>query len=512
MTEGTAPAAIPAAQYVRMSTEHQRYSADNQAAVIELYAAAHGYEVVQTYADLGRSGLMLEKRPALQQLLADVASGSVNYQNILVFDVSRWGRFQDPDEAAACELACKRAGIRVHYCAEPFDNDGGPLSSILKAIKRVMAAEYSRELSEKVFAAQRRCAASGYLACRWAPFGTGRMMVDHHGRHVRPLAEGERNLSGHRVTLVPGRADEVRCVRRMFRLYGRRGWTMTRIAQALNDDGLRTRTGKPWTHLSVGHILRCEAYIGNYVYGRTASKLGGPIVRVPTAEWTRAEGVFQPIIGRQLFADVQRRLSRTRPLPDAQMIDELARLLAKKGYLTRALIDAEPGMLGAAAYSRRFGTIAEAYRRVGFEAECHRAETAVQASFATRERLVGEVANNLVAPGRQATVNGRLARVVVDNSLTIDVRVCRPKVVPRHPVYWCYQDQRREPARLTLVVRLDKALRSLDFCLATAAFFTARRHLFLPAKMSQDGLEVFTSLDGLYERCLRLLGWPVSAA
>ena len=59
---------------------------------------------------------------------------------ILVFDVSRWGRFQDTDEAACYEFLCKRAGIKVHFCAETLPNDGSLASTFLKLVKRAMAA------------------------------------------------------------------------------------------------------------------------------------------------------------------------------------------------------------------------------------------------------------------------------------------------------------------------------------------------------------------------------------
>jgi len=72
-----------------------------------------------------------------------------DFEYILVYDVSRWGRFQDVDESAHYEFICKQAGIKVAYCAEQFDNDGSMISSIVKNIKRVMAAEYSRELSQR---------------------------------------------------------------------------------------------------------------------------------------------------------------------------------------------------------------------------------------------------------------------------------------------------------------------------------------------------------------------------
>ena len=127
-----------------MSTEHQKYSTDNQAAEIRAYAERRGFEIVRTYADEGKSGLSIGGRSALQRLFADIDGGNADFEAILVYDVSRWGRFQDPDEAAHYELRCKRAGIAVHYCAEQFENDGTIGSSIIKTVKRAMAGEYSR--------------------------------------------------------------------------------------------------------------------------------------------------------------------------------------------------------------------------------------------------------------------------------------------------------------------------------------------------------------------------------
>ena len=58
-----------AAAYVRMSTEHQQYSTENQLDAIRVYAAAHELEIVRVYTDAGKSGLSLDGREALQQLL-----------------------------------------------------------------------------------------------------------------------------------------------------------------------------------------------------------------------------------------------------------------------------------------------------------------------------------------------------------------------------------------------------------------------------------------------------------
>jgi DNA invertase Pin-like site-specific DNA recombinase len=152
---------IRAAQYVRMSTEHQQYSIDNQSEAINSYAREHQMIVVKTYADAGKSGISAQNRPGLRRLIEDVER-SPDYSAILVYDVSRWGRFQDADESAYYEYRCRRADIAVHYCVESFSNDGSPLATLLKAIKRTMAAEYSRDLSARVFAGQARLTELGF--------------------------------------------------------------------------------------------------------------------------------------------------------------------------------------------------------------------------------------------------------------------------------------------------------------------------------------------------------------
>src|SRR5678815_1592148 len=130
---------VRAAQYVRASTEHQQYSIENQSLAIADYATEHNMQVIQTYADQGKSGLTLQKRQGLRQLLQDVENGEVTFSIILVYDVSRWGRFQDVDESAYYEYRCKRAKMDIHYCAESFANDGSISSALLKTLKRTMA-------------------------------------------------------------------------------------------------------------------------------------------------------------------------------------------------------------------------------------------------------------------------------------------------------------------------------------------------------------------------------------
>ena len=47
------PVKIRAAAYVRMSTDHQKYSTENQYDAIREYAARRGMDIVETYSDEG---------------------------------------------------------------------------------------------------------------------------------------------------------------------------------------------------------------------------------------------------------------------------------------------------------------------------------------------------------------------------------------------------------------------------------------------------------------------------
>jgi DNA invertase Pin-like site-specific DNA recombinase len=136
-----------AAQYLRTATEHREYSIDNQSDKIREYADKRGIVIVRTYSDVGKSGVSIFGRTAFQKLLCDVDSGRADFDLILVYDISRWGRFQDADESAYYEYICRRAGIPITYCAEQFENNSASASTIVTAIKRSMADEYRRELS-----------------------------------------------------------------------------------------------------------------------------------------------------------------------------------------------------------------------------------------------------------------------------------------------------------------------------------------------------------------------------
>jgi DNA invertase Pin-like site-specific DNA recombinase len=276
----------PAAQYVRMSTEHQRYSTENQTDAIAQYAARQGFAIVRTYADHGKSGLRIEGREQLRQMLTDAQSDAAGFKAILVYDVGRWGRFQDADESAYYEYICRRAGVEVRYCAEQFENDGSIASTIVKTVKRAMAGEYSRELSAKVFAGQSRLIELGFRQGGPAGYGLRRRLLDEHGQPKAILRRGERkSLQTERVVLEPGPADEVETVRRMFGLLVDDKRTPSEIAKLLNNEGISTDFGLRWTASSVRGVLTNEKYIGNNVYNRVSMKLKQRRITNPPEMW-----------------------------------------------------------------------------------------------------------------------------------------------------------------------------------------------------------------------------------
>ena len=123
--------------------------------------------------------------------VTEAQSGHADFSVVLVYDVSRWGRFLDADESAYHEYVCRKAGINVHYPAEQFVNDGSPISTLVKTVKRTMAAEYSRELSVKVFAGQCRLIELGYRQGGMAGYGLRRQLIAMDGTAKGLLARGE---------------------------------------------------------------------------------------------------------------------------------------------------------------------------------------------------------------------------------------------------------------------------------------------------------------------------------
>ena len=359
---------VPAAQYLRMSTEHQQYSFANQADAIARYASEHGFRIVKTYSDGARSGLRITNRPGLKQALKDVVDGQFEFGAILVYDVSRWGRFQDVDEAAHYEYLCKSSGVPVHYCAEIFANDDSISGLIVKAVKRTMAGEYSRELSVKVKAGLMRLTRMGYKAGSPPPYGMRRMLLDVHGRPKQLLADGERkSIAAERVILVPGPKKEVLQIQRIFREYADENRSLTKIAERLNRERIPFVQGGKWCASTITHALERPQYMGTHVWGRTTAYLSGPTKKVAPEQWAVCPNAFRPLVSAELFERARKRLANVSyRLSNEQLLERLQSVSAEKGKLTCKVIQESRLCPSAEVYRSRFGGLMNVYALLGY--------------------------------------------------------------------------------------------------------------------------------------------------
>ena len=450
---------IPAAAYVRMSTEHQRYSTENQLDRIKEYAARRGMSVVRVFEDAGKSGLNVRGRESLRRMIEEVEKGQADFKCILAYDVSRWGRFQDADESGYYEYICKRAGITVHYCAEQFENDGSPTSNIIKSVKRSMAGEYSRELSTKVFQGACRLIQMGFKQGGTAGYGLRRMLVDQAGQPKGILAVGEhKSLQTDRVVLTLGPEEEVETVRGVYCAFLDEGLTEREIADRLNARGIKTDLGRPWTRCTVHQILTNEKYLGNNVYHRTSFKLKRKHVQNPPEMWIRVAGVFPAIVSVADFARVQEIIiARSKRFTDEEMLEKLREIFRQHGRISGVLIDECEDLPSSSAFQNRFGSLVRAYQLIGCTPETDFSFIEVNRYLRQKHlEIVQEVIAQLAALGVKVARNPETELLVLDDELVVSLVLSRCLRTPAGSPRWLVRFEDSHRPDITIVARMDE--------------------------------------------------------
>jgi len=452
-----------------MSTEHQKYSTENQAQAIREYADRRGIEVVRTYADEGKSGLRLDGRDALKRLIQDVESGVAEFTTILVYDVSRWGRFQDADESAYYEYICKREGITVQYCAEQFENDGSPVSTIVKGVKRAMAGEYSRELSAKVFAGQCRLIELGFRQGGPPGYGLRRQLVDQSGEAKGALSRGQqKSIQTDRVILVPGPQEEVENVRWIYDSFVTAGLAEQEIAAQLNARGVSTDTGRPWSRGTVHQILINEKYIGSNVWNRISYKLKKKRVRNDPGMWIRSEGAFEPLIDRGAFAAAQAIIrARSCRASNEQMLEGLKELFEERGFLSGLIIDESGHLPSSSAYRSRFGTLLRAYQLVGFSPERDFRYIEINRSLRrVHADVIADTIQQIQRLGGDVRQDLSTDLLTVNEEFTSTILIARCRETAAGSLRWHIRFDESLRPDLTVAVRMDaENRRQLDYYL-----------------------------------------------
>ncbi|WP_271541347.1 recombinase family protein [Bradyrhizobium sp. CCBAU 45321] len=497
-----------AAQYVRMSTEMQHYSIQNQAAVIAAYAHAHNLTLVRTYKDEGESGLLIKNRPGLLQLMEDVENAQTDFGHLLVYDISRWGRFQDVDESAHYEFMCKRAGIKVAYCAEQFDNDGTMLASIVKNIKRVMAAEYSRELSVKVYAGQCRFARLGYKPCGNPGYGLVRELVDEKEQSKGVLKRGQRKyLATDHVRVRPGDPREVATVRWIFNRF-LEVKCETVVAWELNKKKVPSRPGTPWTRVMVGAILRDESYIGNLLFNRRSWKLRQTRTYNPPEQWIRAEGCLEPIVDRGIFSKVAKFINERRvDLTEEEMLFRLRRTLLKEGKLSVGIINRTPGLPCSATCQAHFGSLRNLYRLLGYTPKRNYEFLESRPLWSEQKtKLACRIAAAIRRTGCRTSTGGWTDSLRVNGTICVSVRAARwtPGKEETHSPHWTIQCDTHVPAGWIAAIRLSEHNQAvLDYVLLPTDGKVKRTIRFSDAARASRSMSCFKTSEALVRSITR---------
>jgi DNA invertase Pin-like site-specific DNA recombinase len=299
------------AYYRHSAQDRQENSIPIQQDQVRQWAREHGVEIIREFCDAGKSGLDSEGRPAFTEMMEEWIKKRSDFDYVLCLDVSRWGRFQDIDLSAQFSAVCKKHKKQVIYTTigKPREND--PLYPVYVQFERFRAAQYSRELSDKVWRGCVKIAEQGYWAGGPPPYGLQRLLLDEKRDPLNVLDPGQRKgIQNQRVTLVEGAPDEVAVIRRIFHEFVELGHSEYKIAEGLNGDGIESPSGRRWGAGSVLARLRQEKYAGTMVYNQTSSKLKTPKQPNPPEQWVRTPEAFDGVIDYELFQRAQQLLDK----------------------------------------------------------------------------------------------------------------------------------------------------------------------------------------------------------
>ena len=259
---------IPAVGYVRMSSNQQDASPEQQRQEIEKVAARDGYRLIRWYEDPGISGDDTRKRKQFLRMIRD-AEEKRDFAAIMVWDQDRLGRF-DSIEAGRWIFPLREAGIWLVTVTKGRVDwntfQGRMMFSIIQEGKH----QYLIDLSKNVLRGKVASARNGRSASNPA-MGYDRQFYDEHGKQARRVKYGEkfRRPKGWSVRFVfCDDAALLGVIRWTWDTFTQTDWGITTIARDLNRRGILTPTGKAWSTETIEGILTNRVYTGANVFGR----------------------------------------------------------------------------------------------------------------------------------------------------------------------------------------------------------------------------------------------------
>ncbi|WP_258524890.1 recombinase family protein [Serratia quinivorans] len=463
---------IKVAQYLRMSTDHQTFSIDNQAQYIKKYADDHNMEIICTYDDEGKSGVTAIGRNNFNKLIQDVVTGEICIEAVLVYDVSRFGRFQDNDEAGHYSYLLKYHGVKIVYCAENLPEESPEIQMLTLPALRYAAGAFSRNLSIKVFAGHVNLVKKGFYQGGIPGYGLRRKLIDSNYNEKMVLSSGERkSLQTDRVVLIPGPLNELEVINRIFNMFIFEYYNEYMIAAKLNDEGVRYTDDVEWSRSKVHTILINERYLGCYVYNRTSGKLKAKRVSNSEEEWIRYESFFDPIVSFEKFNLAKEIISsRSSHMSDDEIVEYLKKRLCQIGKLSGFIIDEDELGPSSSVVATRFGGLLNAYKLIGYTPKKDYGYIQTNKMLRSKYIEIIKCIYNKIKLKNVEISDGKI--LVVNNYLKLSLILSRCRKTQCGNLRWIVKFDRSLNPDISIVVRMDSTnstpvdyyiLPSLDF-------------------------------------------------
>ncbi|MGC0946018.1 recombinase family protein [Pantoea agglomerans] len=443
-----------AAQYLRMSTLNQEFSLDNQAHFIKQYAQKHNYEIVHTYDDAGKSGVTASGRHDFNRLIDDVLFKEINIEAVLVYDVSRFGRFEDPLEGIYYKYLVEKQGVKVIFCADDIP-DNFMESPFFLLMLMYSAGSYSKNLSQKVLAGHINLVNRGYYQGGVPGYGLTRNLVDNNNQFKMPLHKGERkSLTTDRVVLSPGKKEEIQLIKKIFDMFIFKGLNEYLIAVHLNREGSRYSDGSHWNRSRIHAILINVRYTGKYIYNRTSSKLQSKKVKNPESQWVNNESFFKPIISLEKFKLAQEIIhSRSRQMSDDEILIYLKKKLEENGKISGFIIDQDNTGPSSSVVANRFGGLINAYKLIGYTPEIDYSFLTINERLREKhKKLLEEIEGKFTAKNLFISDN---KTVSINKAFTFSVVLSRCRKRGNEKYQWIVRLDRSLNTDLNIVVRMN---------------------------------------------------------
>lgn len=249
------------AAYCRVSTdkEDQLNSLETQKEFFLEYTKRTGDNLIKLYADEGISGTKIKNRKEFQHMLADAEKGL--FDMVVVKDISRFAR--NTVDLLQSVRKLKSLGIETQFLTANMTSMGN--SEFVLTIFGALAQEESANTSKRIKFGKKMNAEKGRVPN--IVFGYDKTIGDYFNLSINE--------------------NEAMAIRQIFQWYTGEGYGGSKIANMLNERGIKTKRGNNWSQNAVCRILTNEIYTGKIINGKEeiADFLTGQRKEKDESEW-----------------------------------------------------------------------------------------------------------------------------------------------------------------------------------------------------------------------------------